>query len=313
MSRIDQNRHSDVKRLAVSIALVASTCTLHAGSATWKLNPVNSHWSKAANWTPATVPYGENDVATFGESNVTDVMLGYLPDTGYPFNVVAEIVFTEGASAYTIMLSPGREYNTSLQFYGAGITNNSGVVQNFVAARSSTTNSGRISFYESASAGENVVITNQGGNNTLGGEYGALTEFWFNSSAGRATFINEGSLVSGTIYGGFTNLLFYSSAENATFINNAGTVSGAAAGHTFVGTSPPGNIGTSTFINNAAAVPGAEGGWTEIDGGISDGATFLTKGANIADAQGGQVYALVVMATRPIPPKAETALTRKVA
>jgi autotransporter-associated beta strand protein len=174
---------------------------------------------------------------------------------------------------------------------GAGITNNSEVVQHFVAARSNTTNSGRISFYEAASAGENVVITNEGGNNTFGGEYGALTEFWYNSSAGKATFINEGALVSGTIYGGFTNLLFYSSAESATFINNPGAVSGAAAGHTFVGTSPPGNIGTSTFTNNAAAVPGAEGGWTEIDGGVSDGATFLAKGANVADAQGGQVYA----------------------
>jgi len=191
--------HSNIKRFAAAIALVASICTLDAGSATWNLNPVNNQWSKRQNWTPATVPYGETDVATFGTSNVTDVMLGYLPDIGYPFNVVAEIVFTEGASAYTITLSPGLHYNTTLQFYGAGITNNSGVVQNFVAARSSTTNSGRISFYESASAGENVVITDQGGNNTSGGEYGALTEFWNNSSAGRATLIKEGGLVRGTI------------------------------------------------------------------------------------------------------------------
>ena len=252
--------HSNAKRFAAVVALTIATHGAYAGSATWNLNPVNNQWSKARNWTPATVPYRENDVATFGASNVTDVMLGYLPDIGYPFNVVAEIAFAQGASAYTITLSPGLHYNTTLQFFGAGTTNNSGVVQNFVAARSSTTNSGRISFYGSASAGENVVITNQGGNNTSGGEYGALTEFWYNSNAGNATFINEGGLVSGTIYGGFTNLLFSSSAENATFINNPGTVSGAAAGHTFVGTSAPGNIGTSTFTNNVAAVPGAEGG-----------------------------------------------------
>jgi hypothetical protein len=252
--------HSDIKPFAAIVALTIAVHGAYAGSATWNLNPVNNHWSKAANWTPATVPYGENDVATFGASNVTDVMLGYLPDTGYPFNVVSEISFAEGASAYIITLSPGRDYNTSLTFMGAGITNNSEVVQHFVAARSNTTNSGRISFYEAASAGENVVITNEGGNNTFGGEYGALTEFWYNSSAGKATFINEGALVSGTIYGGFTNLLFYSSAESATFINNPGAVSGAAAGHTFVGTSPPGNIGTSTFTNNAAAVLRAEGG-----------------------------------------------------
>jgi autotransporter-associated beta strand protein len=284
--------HSDIKRLAAVVALIIAVHGAYAGSATWNLNPVNNHWSKAQNWTPATVPYGETDVATFATSNTTDVMLGYLPDIGYPFNVVAEIVFAEGASAYTITLSPGLHYNTSLQFYGAGITNNSGVVQNFVAARSSTTNSGRISFYGSASAGANVVITNQGGNNPSGGEYGALTEFWDNSSAGNATFINEGGLVSGTIYGGFTNLLFYSSAEDATFINNPGTVSGAAAGHTLIQTFPPGgNLGTSTFIANPATVPGAEGGWVEMDVGTCAGTSFIANGATVADCQAGQIYA----------------------
>jgi autotransporter-associated beta strand protein len=284
--------HSVIKQFIAAIALIASACTLEGGSATWNLNPVNNHWSKGANWTPATVPYGENDVATFGASNVTDVMLGYLPDTGYPFNVVAEIIFAEGASAYTITLSPGRDYNTSLQFYGAGITNNSGVVQNFVAKRSSTTNSGRISFYGAASAGENVVIINQGGNDTFGGEYGALTEFWYNSSAGKATFINEGSLVSGTVYGGFTNLLDYSSAESATFINNPGTVSGAAAGHTLIQTFlPGGNLGTSAFIANPATVPGAEGGWVEMDVGTCAGTNFIANGASVGDCQAGQIYA----------------------
>jgi autotransporter-associated beta strand protein len=281
-----------IKRIVAIAAIMASTCTLQAGSATWNLNPVNNHWNKANNWTPATVPYGENDVATLATSDVTDIMLEDTPD-GYADNTVSEISFAEGASTYTISLSrvTRNGYRIQLAFMGAGITNKSGFVQNFVATRSSTTNSGEIFFSGSASAGENVVITNEGGDNTLGGIYGSFTAFWDNSSAGKATVINGGSTVSGTIYGGFTNLLDYSSAESATFINNPGTVSGAAAGHTFVGTSPPGNIGTSTFINNAAAVSGAEGGWTEIDGGVSEGATFLAKGATVADAQGGQVYA----------------------
>jgi autotransporter-associated beta strand protein len=287
---LDRKIRSQIDKFVAAIFVFIGTCTVQANSATWNLSPVSNHWSKAQNWMPATVPYGENDVATFGGSSVTDVMLGYLPDTGYPFNVVAEILFPEGASAYTVTLSPGGDYNTSLQFYGAGITNNSGVVQNFVAKRSSTTNSGRISFYGAASAGENVVITNEGGNDTFGGEYGALTEFWYNSSAGSATFINEGGLVSGTIYGGFTNLLDYSSAESATFTNNPGRVSGAAAGHTLIQIYAPGSIGDSTFINNAATVAGAEGGWTEIDGATSSGATFVANGATVADAQGGQVY-----------------------
>jgi autotransporter-associated beta strand protein len=281
-----------VVRLLAVVAILATAQTLYGGSATWNLNPVNNHWGKAANWTPATVPYGDNDVATFGASNVTDIMLGDTPD-GYATTVVAEISFAQGASAYTIILSPLAQngYFTQLVFMGAGITNNSGVVQNFVAATSSTRNSGQFFFLQSASAGENVVITNEGGDNPLSGMYGAYTSFWDSSSAGKASVINEGSTASGTIYGGFTNLLDYSSAESAAFINNPGTFSGAAAGHTFVGTSPPGSIGTSTFINNAAAIPGAEGGWTEIDGGVSDGASFFARGASVADAQGGQVYA----------------------
>jgi autotransporter-associated beta strand protein len=274
-------------------SLVLTITMAEAGSATWNLNPVNNRWGKAQNWTPATVPYGENDVATFGASNVTDVMLGDTPD-GYADNTVAEISFAGGASAYTITLSPltRNGYSIQLAFYGVGIANNSGVVQNFVAARSSRTNSGEIFFLESASVGENVLITNQGGDNALGGIYGSFTAFWDNSSAAKATIINEGSTASGTIYGGFANFLDYSSAENATFINNAGTVSGAAAGHTLIQTFlPGGNLGTSTFIANSATVPGAEGGWVEMDVGTCAGTSFIANGATVADCQAGQIYA----------------------
>ena len=67
--------HSDIKRFAAVVALTIAVHGVYAGSATWNLNPVNNHWNKAQNWTPATVPYGENDLATFGVLNVTDIML----------------------------------------------------------------------------------------------------------------------------------------------------------------------------------------------------------------------------------------------
>lgn len=51
-----------------------------------------------------------------------------------------------------------------------------------------------------------------------------------------------------------------------------------------------GNIGSSTFINNPATLPEAEGGWTEIDSGISAGASFIANGETVANAQAGQVY-----------------------
>lgn len=210
-----------------------------SGSATWNLNPVNHRWGKAANWTPATVPYGESNVATFGTSNVTDVKLGDTPD-GYATNTVAEITFLQDGSAYTITLSPATRtvYSTQLVFYGSGITNNSGVVQNLVATSSLTKDSGQFYFLESSSAGENVVITNEGAvrSSTAGGS----TRFWDNSNTGDAIIINEGSPASGTISGGFTALLDFSNAPSATLTSNGGTVSGAAAGYTLISNIPPG-------------------------------------------------------------------------
>jgi autotransporter-associated beta strand protein len=281
--------HSDIKRFAAIFTTIASTCTLEAGSATWNLNPVNNYWNKAQNWMPATVPYGEDDVATFETSNVTDIMLGPTQN-GDAGNNLGGIVFGPGASPYTITMTAVLGETSYLAFYGTGITNNSGITQNVIAARSPISDSARIYFFNSASAGENVVITNQA--SASGIDYGAFTAFWDSSTAGRATIINEGATVSGTIRGGFADLLFYSSAESATFINNPGTVSGAAAGSTLIQTFlPGGNLGTSTFIANPATVPEAEGGWVEMDVGTCAGTSFIANGATVADCQAGQIYA----------------------
>jgi hypothetical protein len=144
-------------------------------------------------------------------------MLGDTPD-GYASNIVSAILFQQIASAYTVTLSPITQqsvYATILTFEGAGITNNSGMVQNFVAARSNTQDSGRFYFMGFASAGENVVITNEGADQH---DYGASTLFWDNSNAADATIINEGSIATGTIYGGFTDLSDYSSSGKATLL-----------------------------------------------------------------------------------------------
>jgi autotransporter-associated beta strand protein len=184
-------------------------------------------------------------------------------------------------------------FPTILEFHGGGITNNSGVVQNFVTPPSGTNKeSGRIYFMNSSSAGENVVITNEGGDSAMpDGEYGGFTEIGYNfddtASAGKATFINNGGTVSGAI-GGFTLLSSMSNAESATFSNNPGMVSGAGAGSTLIQT--VGNIGNSTFIGNPATVTGAEGGWVEIDYGTASGSSFIANGATTAGPQAGQIY-----------------------
>ena len=278
-----------MKRFAAIVALTIAFQGAYAGSATWNSNPVNNHWNKAQNWTPATVPYGESDVATFAASNVTGIMLGLTPN-GDAGNILGSIVFQPGASAYTLTMTAVLGQTSYLAFYGAGITNNSGTTQNVIAARSAISDSAQIYFLDSASAGENVVITNEGA--AQAGVSGGSTRFWDNSNASNATVINEGSTASGTISGGFTALLDYSAAESATFINNPGTVSGAEAAYTLIQTFlPGGNLGTSTFIANPATVAGAGGGWVEMDVGTCAGTSFIANGTSVADCQAGQIYA----------------------
>lgn len=95
-----------------------------AGSATWNLNPNSGNWNLAANWTPATVPNGAADIATFDVSNTTSISLARTTR-------VNSIVFNPGASAFTIQTPFDQRL---LKISGAGITNNSGIIQNFLTA-----------------------------------------------------------------------------------------------------------------------------------------------------------------------------------
>jgi autotransporter-associated beta strand protein len=281
-----------VKFVAVTVALFAGVSSSRAGSATWDARPVSNLWRNPANWTPATEPNGEDDVATLGSSSVTRIILTAPSETVSEVDL-GELVFQANASPYALIIRPVVGADSALLFYGSGITNNSGITQTLVAANSGqqAADSGRIYFEKSSSAGGNVVITNQGATSAEI-MYGAFTSFWDSSTAADTTVINEGCSASGTHSGGSAVLLDYSSAENATFINNPGTTSGAAAGNTLIQTFPPtGNLGTSTFIANAAKVPGAEGGWVEMDVGTCAGTKFIANGAAKADCQGGQIYA----------------------
>src|SRR5438045_9633910 len=103
---MNRNMRSNVKRFAAAIVLMASTCALQAGSATWRLNPRSNSWDTAANWRPATVPYGEGDVATFGVSNTPDILLADSINGTDADHILAEMVFSPGASSYTFTLSP---------------------------------------------------------------------------------------------------------------------------------------------------------------------------------------------------------------
>jgi len=106
--------------IVLTVALGALNAA-YGASATWNLNPTSGDWTTAANWTPATVPNGPSDTATFASSGVTDVSIRALVQ-------LDGIVFDVGADAFIISNTP----RVVLTISGVGITNNSGVLQNFV-------------------------------------------------------------------------------------------------------------------------------------------------------------------------------------
>ena len=144
----------------------------YADSAQWNLNPTSDDWNTTANWTPMTVPNGQEDIATFSLSNTTKVSI--LEDTE-----VNGITFTSAATnPYSIELNSG----LTLTLSGTGITNNSGIAE-FLFCDGPYNEPGQILFTNSASAG-NASITS----------YGSM-QFLDNSSAGSADIENGGDIV----------------------------------------------------------------------------------------------------------------------
>ena len=198
------------------MGLLLSPVSLVAGSATWNLNPTSGDWNTAANWTPATVPNGLSDIATFEASNTTNVSLS----SSVTLN---GITFQAGASMFTIT-SPSSFAGFLIN--GVGVTNDSGVQQTFVADARGR-DQGDITFAGSATAG-NATYVNNG--SSVRGSFGGGTSFFNTSTAASATFVADGGHANDAAGGG---ILFFdsSTAESASFTINGGTVTGSTGGH----------------------------------------------------------------------------------
>jgi autotransporter-associated beta strand protein len=259
--------------VAVLTLLLSAASNSFAGSATWDPNPVSSDWNTASNWTLATVPNSSTDTATFGSSNTTAVSISETTD-------VSGVTFTTAANPYTITVPASSSLNgITLSFDGAGITNNSGVAQNFVLDGATNALSGRnegtIMFNNSATAGNGAFTTNSASPGSVppgGQSAGGRVLFSNTSTAGNGTFANNGAVISGVGRGSvfFSNT---STAGNGTFTNNGGLASGAAGGIvTFFDTSTAGN---ATIINNGGAVGGALGGITQFSDDSTGGTSRI--------------------------------------
>ena len=275
---------SRLQSVSVILAFVlATTTSSFAGSATWGANPATGNWSTATNWTPATVPNSPNDTATFATSRVRFVA----PEGATEVN---SVVFNPGASQFTIAL-----LTTTLTISGSGVTNNSGINQNFAPGP------GETDFTNSATAGgSNVVFTNAGN-----------VQFFNTSTAGSATFTNNGAVkffdtsTAGTVTlnnnaeilfqgsstagnGTFTNsgggtVIFSDgtpTAGNATFTNTGGAVNGGGGGFIVFNSlnEMRGTAGNATFINNGGEVAGAFPGETLFNPGDAGNATLIANG-----------------------------------
>jgi hypothetical protein len=137
----------------IELACLLAPFTAQAVSATWLLNPQNNDWNNAANWTPATVPDGPDDTATFKVSNQTDVFIDSDPIE------VNGMIFNAHASEFRASVVPNNGADVSLIISGIGITNNSTNVQEFWVGSSSAPAKAEIRFTNSATTG-NLTIFN---------------------------------------------------------------------------------------------------------------------------------------------------------
>ena len=262
---------------ALTIGLMLGLSSAIAGSATWLTSPGTGDWNTAGNWTPGGPPNGMPDTATFQTSNVSAVSISANTQ-------VDGVVFSGGATtAYTITVNPA----VTLSISGAGISDNSGIAQNFVTAVDGSGNRGILQFRNSSTAGVGIFTNNR---SVIGEARGGITIFYDTSTGGDGIFVNYGGSFPQTPTsfsgGGITIFLNSSTAGNATFITNGGVVSGALGGYTqFENNS---TAGTGTFTNNGGTANSALGGQIQFSGNSSAGnGSFTTNGGTTSGAGGG--------------------------
>ena len=247
----------------------------YAGSATWKQTPTSSDWNTANNWTPATVPNGPADIATFTLSSTSPSIRDFIE--------VSSVVFNPGASAFSIAVDPDDStgHSASLTLSGAGITNNSGITQGFAAVVDGFS-SGAILFTGSATAGSQTTFLNEGGSLESGG---SETQFLDESNAGSATFTNEG----GSGFGGDVQFFDNSSAADGTFTCQGAEFTGWSGGFIFFWDSS--TAANATFVANGGIARNAGGAHVDFfSGSPTAGNATLVANGGTGGGDGGTIF-----------------------
>jgi autotransporter-associated beta strand protein len=275
--------------LLVSVVSLLTSHFGYAGSATWDLDPSTDDWNTPANWSPATVPDAPSDVATFAISNLPEVRIANVPIE------VSEIDFSAGASPTTITATNSVN---DLTISGAGVINNSGIIQNFATVHEiMNIGGGEIILKHSAKAGTNTVYTI--GRDAHFNVGSALTAMYFSDAASadhssisvfssQLVFSDGASAEKATILGGQgiypggeVWFIDHSSAADARVIVQGATAPDATQGSAFFDNFA--SAGNATFLIQG----GSNGG---PPGFLSIGAQSTAANASLTATGGGVIY-----------------------
>ena len=303
--------HTSLLVATATLLLLSMQSATFADDGTW-VSILSTDWNTNANWVggPGYPGTTAGNTATFHDlSDVTSLFV-----SATPANSIAAITFDAiETHSFTITVNPA----VALTISGAGITNNSGITQNFVTAVDGSGDQGVIVFSNSATAGVGTFFSNTGSgfssasggvtqfNNTstagsgtftnngatVSGAFAGFTDFNNTSTAGSATITNNGATVSGAFAGGFTEFFDTSTAGSATLIANGGTAAGAAGGSIFFYNDSTGGTASVDVRNNGSGAagyldislhnaPGVTIGSLEGSGNVFLGANNLTVGSN---------------------------------
>ena len=283
-----------IHSIAAAALLLPAQISL-AGSATWLSSPQDSAWENANNWTPGGPPNGSSDIASFAQSSQRDVNVSASEE-------VNSIVFASASASFTLHVSPFGASGGELIISGTGVSNNSSVLQTFVAR-----NEGQIIFTNASTAASAHMSIVNGGfsissedstgstifNNTSSAAGASIENFdasGFNGDIGRTIFNGASTADHASVRnhgpggshgaGGQTIFNDTSTAANAS-IDNGGTGDVSTAESSLTTFNDTSTAGHATITNQGGLGPNqATSGGATIFGGSStaDGAILIANG-----------------------------------